>query len=111
MGHESTWDINNLEKGQSMVPKPPAFLGEEDSNLGPWAWTAMALTLITLWPWWGTTPLGGHTGAHHVYFFLSLCLVFVFFFFPRKKKQLKPQGVKARKRLPLPLRNRDRDRK
>lgn len=30
-----------------MVPKPPAFL--EDSNLGPWAWAAVSLTLITLW--------------------------------------------------------------
>lgn len=96
MGHESTWDINNLEKGQSMVPKPPAFLGEEDSNLGPWAWTAMALTLITLWPWWGTTPLGGQTGVHHVYFFLSLCLVFVFFFLGKKKttQATRSQGQK-----------------
>lgn len=62
-----------------MVPKPPAFLGEEDSNLGPWAWTAMALTLITLWPWWG------HNSLRRAYWcsscvFLSLSL-FCFCFF------------------------------
>lgn len=78
-----------------MVPKPPAFL--EDLNLGPWAWAAVSLTLITLWLlgtlWEG--PL-----------LLIMC-----FSLSLGKKKLKPQGVKARKRLPLPWRIGDRDRK
>lgn len=91
-----------------MVPKPPAFLGDKDSNSGPWARAAVAQTLTALWLWlW----LWGSLGRGTLLFTWFSFFLFVFVFLEKKKKpnqQLKPQGVKAKKRPPLPLRNGDR---